>query len=72
MSQKFECINVGVIDDPDLGKGAVEIIISEKCAKPKIIKLILTMSHLERRIKTQQADTLMKNKEMEFLLADDI
>ena len=50
MKKRFECMKVGTTDDPDLGKGAIEIVINEKNAKKKIVKILLTKSHHERRI----------------------
>ena len=72
MKNKFECTKVGTCDDPDLGKGSVEIVITEKGAKKKIVRILLTKSHFERRINPEQLEEVTKDKEVEFLLADEI
>ena len=49
--KNFSCTSVLDVDDPDLGKGALEITITEMTAKraPKILKILLTKSQADRR-----------------------
>ena len=79
--KRFQCTGITVVDDPDLGKGAFEITITEITtkSKPKIVKILLTRSQAERqadRRKNPEAeeddDQPLEDKDIGSLLADDI